>query len=141
MSRKLSFVEQEKESMRKQSTLPLQTPEAIASSVTDAKDDVIPAGFILSNGMVSTGKVRRRESGAVIKTIKVTSPMTAVRAKCLDCSGGSSNEVALCTSTGCPLFVYRSGHRPKTGEAKPRSAAQIAAQAANAERLRNRGAK
>ena len=39
-------------------------------------------------------------------------PMKAIRKKCLDCSG-TSNEVKLCNIESCPLFIYRSGHRPK----------------------------
>ncbi|MDE6470134.1 MAG: hypothetical protein K2L19_03845 [Eubacterium sp.] len=40
-------------------------------------------------------------------------PMKAIRKKCLDCCCGSSNEVKQCTCIKCPLWVYRSGHRPK----------------------------
>lgn len=39
-------------------------------------------------------------------------PMKAIRKKCLDCSG-TSNEVKLCDIVQCPLYIYRSGHRPK----------------------------
>ncbi len=31
----------------------------------------------------------------------------AIRAKCLDCSGGIAAEVALCGVQDCPLFAYR----------------------------------
>jgi hypothetical protein len=40
-------------------------------------------------------------------------PMKAIRAKCLDCSGDSYSEVKLCPSTECPLYPYRFGKRPK----------------------------
>ena len=40
-------------------------------------------------------------------------PFRAIRAKCLDCSGGSSYEVRLCVIPECPLYIYRMGHRPK----------------------------
>lgn len=40
-------------------------------------------------------------------------PMKSIRAKCLDCCGGVSKEVRLCTSEKCPLFPYRFGKRPK----------------------------
>lgn len=40
-------------------------------------------------------------------------PMRAIRAKCLDCSAGSFNEVRECPVIKCPLHAYRSGHRPK----------------------------
>lgn len=40
-------------------------------------------------------------------------PMKAIRKKCLDCVCGSANEVRLCPDETCPLWIYRSGHRPK----------------------------
>ena len=39
-------------------------------------------------------------------------PLKAIRARCLNCSGGSAKEVRSCTFTECPLYEYRSGHRP-----------------------------
>jgi len=39
-------------------------------------------------------------------------PMRAIRAKCMDCSNGSTNEVTLCPVLDCPLYVYRSGKNP-----------------------------
>jgi hypothetical protein len=39
-------------------------------------------------------------------------PCKAMRAKCLDCSAGSYNEVKLCPMDDCPLYPYRFGHRP-----------------------------
>ncbi len=43
---------------------------------------------------------------------KILTPMKAIRAKCLDCCGGSSNEVKLCTAVNCSLHPYRDGHNP-----------------------------
>lgn len=34
----------------------------------------------------------------------------AIRLKCLDCCNGSANEVKLCPSKKCPLFIYRLGY-------------------------------
>lgn len=45
---------------------------------------------------------------------KRISALKAIRLKCLDCSCGSSNEVKLCTVTGCPLYPFREGHNPFT---------------------------
>lgn len=42
-------------------------------------------------------------------------PMRAIRAKCLDCSCGSFSEVTNCPVTTCPLYPYKSGHKPKEG--------------------------
>lgn len=47
---------------------------------------------------------------------KVLTPMKAIRAKCLNCSCGSSQEVSLCPVTDCALYPYRFGKR--IGEAK-----------------------
>lgn len=40
-------------------------------------------------------------------------PLKAIRAKCIDCSGGSVYEPANCTIKRCPLYIYREGHNPK----------------------------
>lgn len=42
--------------------------------------------------------------------------MKAIRAKCLECSNGQYNEVKLCAISKCPLYEYRSGHRPKNDQ-------------------------
>lgn len=39
--------------------------------------------------------------------------MKAIRAKCLDCSGGYQGEVRKCTVTACPLWPLRMGGQPK----------------------------
>ena len=44
-----------------------------------------------------------------------TTPMKAIRLKCLDCCVGSMNEVKLCSVSSCPLYAYRFGHRPPKG--------------------------
>lgn len=51
--------------------------------------------------------------------MKVLRPLKAIRANCLDCSGGSSKAVAYCpcdghNSTRCNLWPYRFGCRPQT---------------------------
>lgn len=43
---------------------------------------------------------------------KPMSPGKAIRLKCLDCSGGSANEVKLCAAKGCPLYPFRLGRNP-----------------------------
>lgn len=39
-------------------------------------------------------------------------PMKAIRAKCIDCSGGSVSEVTKCVIPDCPLYPYRMGRNP-----------------------------
>lgn len=41
-----------------------------------------------------------------------TTPLKAIRKKCLDCSGFSPLEVKLCPITECPLYLYRFGRNP-----------------------------
>lgn len=40
------------------------------------------------------------------------SPLKAIRAKCMDCSGQSFKEVRTCPVKSCPLWVYRMGKHP-----------------------------
>jgi hypothetical protein len=37
----------------------------------------------------------------------------AIRAKCIDCSGGSQTEARKCTAIGCALWPYRMGTNPR----------------------------
>jgi hypothetical protein len=40
-------------------------------------------------------------------------PLKAIRAKCIDCSGGSTSVATECHILDCPLWPYRLGRRPK----------------------------
>lgn len=42
----------------------------------------------------------------------IQSPLKAIRANCLQCVGGSSNEVKLCTAKTCCLYPFRFGKNP-----------------------------
>ena len=55
-------------------------------------------------------------------------PLEAIRAKCLDCSGGDTKEVKLCPMTACALYPFRRGKKPRVDrEYSPEEAAQLAA--------------
>lgn len=43
---------------------------------------------------------------------KITSPIKAIRAKCLDCCCESYQEVKECTVKKCPLWDFRFGKNP-----------------------------
>lgn len=43
----------------------------------------------------------------------IMTPLKAIRAKCLDCCGGSYKEVKHCPIKDCPLRPYRMGRRPR----------------------------
>ena len=44
--------------------------------------------------------------------MKRLTPIKAIRAKCLDCSGFQPSEVRNCYITECPIFPYRMGKNP-----------------------------
>lgn len=44
--------------------------------------------------------------------MKTTSPIKAIRAKCLDCCCGNATEVKLCPATDCALHPFRFGKNP-----------------------------
>jgi len=51
------------------------------------------------------------------------SPLSAIRAKCIDCAGGQPSEVRLCPVVRCALHPFRFGKRPKkTGQELPEAA-------------------
>lgn len=43
---------------------------------------------------------------------KITSPLKAIKAFCVDCMGGQVTYVKDCTSTNCPLYKFRFGKNP-----------------------------
>ena len=43
---------------------------------------------------------------------KITSPIKAIRAKCLDCCCNNSAEVRMCPASDCPLHPFRFGKNP-----------------------------
>lgn len=49
---------------------------------------------------------------------EIKSPLKAIRAFCLECSGDSTAEVKSCPRSVCPLFSFRFGKNPyiKRGE-------------------------
>lgn len=48
--------------------------------------------------------------------VKILTPIKAIRAKCIDCSGGQAKEVRLCPIKKCSLYPYRMGRRPTEEE-------------------------
>lgn len=39
-------------------------------------------------------------------------PIKAIRAHCIQCSGGNRAEVRKCVIDDCPLYPFRMGHNP-----------------------------
>lgn len=44
--------------------------------------------------------------------MKHTTPIKAIRIRCLDCAGGQPSEVRYCSVTDCSLYQYRFGKNP-----------------------------
>jgi hypothetical protein len=58
--------------------------------------------------------------------MKRLTPLRAIRANCLECSGGNSAEVRLCVISTCPLYRYRMGHNPaRAGQGGPGNPANL----------------
>lgn len=51
---------------------------------------------------------------------KIRSPKTAIRAKCVECSGGSLKEVNECPVTSCALHSFRMGVNPHNKRVRER---------------------
>ena len=43
---------------------------------------------------------------------EIKNPVKAIRAFCLECSGGSTSEVKCCPVEKCPLYPFRFGKNP-----------------------------
>lgn len=43
-------------------------------------------------------------------------PLKAIRLMCIDCCGGNRKAPRTCTSTNCPLYLFRNGKKPKRSE-------------------------
>ena len=41
-----------------------------------------------------------------------TTPLRAIRAKCVDCMNGQRKEIRVCPCQDCALWVFRTGHNP-----------------------------
>lgn len=60
------------------------------------------------------------------------SPIKAIKEFCLECSGGSANEVKQCAVQRCPLYAFRNGKNPyrtkriMSDEQKAEAAARLA---------------
>ena len=64
-----------------------------------------------------------------------TNPVKAIRAKCIDCSGGQLGEVRLCPVKACPLYPFRMGDNPFRAKAEKKPMTDIE-KAAFAERMK-----
>ncbi len=68
------------------------------------------------------------------------SPIKALRARCVDCCGGSPREVRLCPAVGCPAWPFRMGKspwRPAPSEARLEHLRTLAVNRANTAKIQH----
>lgn len=106
---------------------PIKAPAETTQQVTEpvktlAKKKVLntEAGAALAAKFIA----QQLESEAMV-TIhryrdKIKNPKTAIRAKCVECSGGSLKEVAECPVIQCALHPFRMGVNPFNKKTKER---------------------
>jgi hypothetical protein len=71
------------------------------------------AGFQLVDGKPEAGDPRKMSPDEVREIgHKPMSPMQAIRARCLDCSAGSPDEVRLCAHVECASWPFRMSKNP-----------------------------
>lgn len=72
-------------------------------------------GLMLEGGSF-VGKDPRSMDKSEFKDMGFTKTpiLKVIRAKCIDCCGGSQLEVKLCVCTTCPLWPYRMAKNPFT---------------------------
>jgi hypothetical protein len=67
-------------------------------------------------------KVGKLPGSVPVSTLRLLghpeSPIRAIRANCLDCSGGVASEVRKCVAITCHLWPFRMGANPFHGEKK-----------------------
>jgi hypothetical protein len=76
-------------------------------------DNYLETSPYASDGAQRIGRHPREVPVATLKQLGgPTSPGKAIRAKCLDCSGGAESEVRKCVAIGCALWPFRMGYNP-----------------------------
>lgn len=66
----------------------------------------------------------KTDYAAVIKRYedKVKNPLTAIRARCIQCTNGQVGEVKLCATKSCALWPFRMGENPFNKKTRERMA-------------------
>lgn len=99
---------------------------------TSAVKRVTGKAFVLSTPLImpDDGRTDYRE---VVKRYKdrIKNPKSAIRAMCVECSGGSLKEVQMCTVVKCALYPFRLGQNPHNKKTKERLAREAAGEVIN----------
>src|SRR5258707_7606339 len=102
---------------RVHSTPPTNT-SAIDGPQSSTRYPYLEPSPILADGGAQVGKLPGSIPLPDLRDLRhPESPIKAIRAKCLDCSGGNEAEVRKCVATGCALWPFRMGVNPVHGKA------------------------
>ena len=108
-------------------------PSSIAWRGEHLRDGPQPGTEIAPDGW-SIGQDQRRMTQAELRQLgqEPMSATAAIRAHCIDCCGGSANEVRLCLALRCPSWPWRMGTNPwrSVSEGRRESGRRLAAQRA-----------
>jgi hypothetical protein len=97
------------------------TPPTNTSAIDDPQPSTryLEPSPILADGGAQVGKLPASIPLQDLRDLgHPESPIKAIRAKCLDCSGSNDAEVRKCTATGCALWPFRMGVNPFHGRAQ-----------------------
>ncbi|WP_225767257.1 hypothetical protein [Inquilinus sp. Marseille-Q2685] len=76
---------------------------------------LMPSPYAIDGGELIGADPRTLDPVSMSQDGRPTSPMKAIRAHCLGCSGGDASEARKCTATGCALWPFRMGRNPFYG--------------------------
>jgi hypothetical protein len=80
-------------------------------------DDYLAPSPIKDDGGHLIGRLPQEIPVDILRTLRVPeNPVKAIRAKCIDCSGGNAAEARKCVAFRCPLWPFRLGKNPFWGK-------------------------
>ena len=84
-----------------------------------SRDSFLVSSPIADDAGEKIGRIPHEISIDVLRTLGgPESPIKAIRAKCLDCSGNNAAEVRKCVAASCALWPFRMGRNPFWGKAE-----------------------
>jgi hypothetical protein len=93
--------------------------EKVALSPVLIREGYLEVSPIADDGGELVGRKPEEISLAMLKALGgPESPIRAIRAKCMDCSGENAAEVRKCVAVRCALWPFRMGKNPFWGKSE-----------------------